>query len=307
MYDVIIIGAGPAGLSAGVYTARRKLKSLILSKDLGGQTAASWEVENYLGYHLISGQDLAEKFKEHLKDFDIELNTGVEVEKLEIVKPKGFVVKTKAGKDYQAKALIIASGKKPRELSVPGEKELKGRGLTYCATCDAPLFKDKIVAVIGGGNSALEAALQLEKIASKIFLLDINPEFGTNTETVLVDKVKTYNKIEIIHNAQTKEILGEKFVQGLIYEDKKAGKTKKLEVQGVFVEIGSVPATDFCKDVVELNQWQEIKIDEHNMTSVEGIFAAGDVTEVAEKQTVIAAGEGAKAGIAAANYLARLK
>lgn len=307
IYEIIIIGAGPAGMSAAIYACRKKLSTLILSKDIGGQTAKSWEVENYLGYSLISGVELSEKFKEHLDQFEcVDFKLGAEVIKLKKIS-KVFEIITKTGEKYQGKTVIIASGKNPRQLNVPGEKEFWGRGLTYCPTCDAPLFKDKVVAVIGGGDSALKATYQLTKIAKKIYLLVRDEKFRKDLDKILLENTTASDKVEVIFNTSTIKISGDKFVKALEYENLATKEKKKLEVQGIFVEIGSIPAVEFCKNLVKLNQGNEIEIDEHNMTSVPGIFAAGDVTKVIEKQTIIAAGEGAKAAIAAANYLSRQK
>ncbi len=307
IYDVIIIGAGPAGMSAGIYCCRKKLTTLILSPNVGGQMAKSWNIESYLGYHLISGVELAEKFRQHLSSFQCaELKLGEEVKTMSKAK-NSFEIETRHGKNYQAKAIIIASGKSPRLLDVPGEQEFLGRGVTYCATCDAPLFKDKVVAVIGGGNSALDAAHQLNKIAKKVYLMVLSENFEQNIDQILLGNIKSSEKIEIIFNAQVTKIIGSNVVNSLEYQDAKTNKTEPMAISGVFIEIGSIPTTDFCKDLVDLNERGEIKVDQHNMSTMPGIFAGGDVTDVIEKQTIIAAGEGAKAAIAAANYLSRQK
>ncbi|MFA6410436.1 MAG: FAD-dependent oxidoreductase [Candidatus Buchananbacteria bacterium] len=307
VYDVIIIGAGPAGMSAGIYCCRKRLTTLILAKDIGGQTAKSWEVENYLGYSLISGADLANKFKEHLDNFKCtESKIGFEIKKLTQSKEL-FTVQSLDGITYQSKTVIIASGKKPRELGLVEEKKFWGRGITYCATCDAPLFKDKVVAVIGGGDAALDAAYQLAKIATKVYLLIKDEKIKENVDKVLLAKVSELEKVEILYQAIATKVFGEKFVSGLEYQNQKTKEIKNIDLQGIFVEIGSIPNVDFCRGLVKLNKKDELIIDEHNMTSAAGIFAAGDVTDVIEKQTIIAAGEGAKAAIAVANYLSRLK
>lgn len=305
LYDVIIIGAGPAGFSAGIYCARDKLKTLIISKDIGGQVAISSEIENYLGFHLTQGPELVKKFEEHLKDFEVEQKIGIEVKKIS-GRFGDFTVATLA-KEFKAKTILLVLGGQHKKLNIPGEEKLAGQGVSYCAVCDAPFFKDKAVAVIGGGNSALEAVHFLDKIAKKIYLVNIDDKFGDQADPLLVDRVKECKEAEVILNAQTKEILGPKRVTGIKYLDKNTGQEKTLAVDGVFVEIGSVPTTDFVKDLVELNQWKEIKIDQHNMTSQEGIFAAGDATEISGKQVIIAAGEGAKAAIGISTYLAKQK
>ena len=300
-YDIIIIGAGPAGLTAGVYCARKKLKTLVVSKDIGGQATLSSDVDNYLGYHLITGVELVQKFEEHVREFDIKLEIGVETRNIKKIND-GFEVSTE-NENYQGKAVIITSGKLPRMLNIPGEKEFLGRGVTYCATCDAPLFPKKDVAVIGGGNSALDAAIQLTKIANKIYLININPTLIG--DEIMQEKITAASNVEVLNNTETKKISGNVFVEEIEVLDKNSKQQKKLKVQGIFIEIGSIPSTSFVKDMVKTNELGEIKIDSRNMTNIEGIFAAGDVTDVIEKQIIIAAGEGSKAALAAYEYLVK--
>jgi len=301
MYDLIIIGAGPAGLTAAIYAARKKLSTLVLSKDVGGQAALSWEVENYLGYNLISGAELVMKFREHVEKFGVEFREGAEVNSL--VKTDDSFEVSAGDERFQANAVIIASGKNPMRLNVPGEKEFAGRGVAYCATCDAPLFQDKDVAVVGGGNAALDAAFQLTKIANRIYLVNVNKELGG--DEVTRGKVKKSDKVEILNNTETVGIKGEKFVSAMVV--KESDKSREIPVQGIFVEIGSVPAVEFLQGLVELNESNEIKVSNSNETSVPGIFAAGDCTDVPEKQIIIAGGEGAKAALSAYGYLVRRK
>lgn len=301
VYDCIIIGAGPAGMSAGVYLARRQLKTLILSKDIGGQAAWSSDVENYLGYYLISGPELASKFAGHLKDFNVTLKEGIDVTKIEGQAPNCLVT-TKQG-TFRAKTILVASGKVPRKLNVPGEQEFLGKGVIYCATCDAPLFRDKVVAVIGGGNSALDAALQLDKIAAKIYLINLTAEFTPTADKVMVQKIAASPRVEIHHLSKTVEIIGEKFVTDLVIEHTETHEQKRIPLQGIFIEIGSEPSVSYLPAAIKLNDWHEIIIDDHNMSSIPGIFAAGDVTNVIEKQVIIAAGEGAKAALGVSRFL----
>lgn len=296
MYELIIIGAGPAGITAAVYAARKKIDFLIISQDIGGQTAISGDVENYTGYQFISGPQLTEKFEEHMRQFKVQLKSPESVTRIE-KKTDFFGVTTNEG-TYQTKTIIIASGKRPRLLNVPGEKEFKNRGVSYCATCDAPLFSKKKVAVIGGGNSALDAALQLIKIAEKIYLININDKLGG--DAIMREKLEASDKVSIYNAAKTQEILGDNFVKAI--KIRQADKDLTLEVQGVFVEIGSVPGVEFI-DFVARNNFGEIKIDAENKTNVSGVFAAGDVTDVLEKQIIIAAGEGAKAVLSVFRYL----
>ncbi|MBW3004955.1 FAD-dependent oxidoreductase [Candidatus Woesearchaeota archaeon] len=300
VYDLIIIGGGPAGLSAAIYAARQKISFIVLTGNIGGQTLWSTEVENYLGFHTMTGEQLVEKFEEHLKEYKIDVH---EQEPVEAVKKKGkaFEVKTKKG-TYQTKTVIIASGKQPRKLNVPGEKELYGKGVTYCATCDAPLYKGKTVAVIGGGNSAIEAAMILEKYAKKIYMLIFGDK--VQGEPVLLDKIKAMKNLEIITKADTKAITGDKFVKGIDFEQNK--KKNSIKVDGVFIEIGLIPNTQFI-DIVEKNEKGEIITNKEMQSSVPGIFAAGDVNDGVEKQIIVAAGEGCVALLEAVRYLQKLK
>jgi thioredoxin-disulfide reductase len=302
MYDLIIIGAGPAGMTAAIYAARRKIRFLVLSLDIGGQMSWSSEIENYPGTTHATGVELTRSFNEHMKVYGIEIRTE---EVLSISKKgKNIVVKTKRT-SYNAKTVIIASGKSPRKLNVPGEENLLGKGVSYCAACDAPLYNDKKVLVVGGGNSGLGAALFLAKYAKQVYLLESMPNI--TGEAYLKDKVFSDKKISIITDTKVKEIFGKSFVTGFSYE--KAGKTMKLEVDGIFIEIGLVTRVDFAK--VKKNKWGEImikrstKTHDENLTSVPGIFAAGDVTDIPAKQIIAAAGEGCKAALAAFDYIHR--
>lgn len=306
LYDLIIIGAGPAGMTAAIYAARSKIKFLIISLDIGGQMSWSSDVENYPGVPDIAGVELTKKFYEHIEEYSIKVKQE-EVVSLEKDKKKNLcIVKTRKN-IYKTKAVIIASGKAPRKLNVPGEENFLGKGISYCAVCDAVLQKNKIVAVIGSGNSGLDASLLLSKYVKKVYLLDIAPKIVG--EPYLRDKVLKNKKITFIGNAKIKEILGGKFVSALNYE--KEGKIEKLEVDGVFIEIGLITKADFTN--VKKNKWGEIMIfrttatHEENMTSEKGIFAAGDCTDIPAKQIIVAAGEGAKAALAAFDYIHRWK
>ncbi|MFA4982429.1 MAG: FAD-dependent oxidoreductase [Candidatus Omnitrophota bacterium] len=300
MYDLIIIGAGPAGITAAVYAARKRLNFLVITQDIGGQAAWSGDIENYTGYQFITGPDLAAKFEEHMRKYKIDVKEGEEALEADRI-GSAVVVRTNKGK-YEAKTLIIASGKVSKELGVPGEKEFKNKGLTYCATCDGPLFAGKDVAVIGGGNSALDASLQLIKIAKKVYLIDINPSLGG--DAVMRDKVEKSNVVTIMNKTVVTTIVGDKMVTGVkVISD---GKEDLLAVQGIFVEIGLIPNSNFANDVKK-NQYGEIVVNCKNETNIQGVFAAGDVTDVPEKQIVIAAGEGSKAALSAFKYLNQTK
>lgn len=298
IYDLIIIGAGPAGITASVYAARKNLSFLVISLDIGGQTAWSGDIENYTGYQFITGPELTQKFQEHMRQYDIALKENEEVLELE---KSGQVCLVKTNKaNYQSRAVIIASGKKSRELGVSGEKEFKNHGLTYCATCDGPLFAGKVVSIIGGGNSAIDAALQLIRIAKHVYIINITDQLSA--DQIMLQKVKEAGNVTILNNHQVTAVLGDKFVQGIKIKYK--DNEQELAVEGVFVEIGLIPNSTFAKNV-EKNTRNEINIDLSNQTNIPGIFAAGDVTDVLEKQIIIAAGEGSKAALSVFRYLAQ--
>lgn len=303
MYDLIIIGAGPAGMTAGVYAARKQLKTLVLSENIGGQTLLSSAVENYLGYIYISGIDLAQRFKEHLDKFDIEITYEMVISLK--LPDKQFELQTREGKKYTTPAVIVASGKSPRTLNIPGEKEFAGRGVTYCSTCDAPLFRDMNVAVIGGGNSGLDATIQLSKLSPKIYLIEYSSVL--KADEVFQEQAGAAKNVKILTNTEILAIKGHKMVESIVVKNRQTGELRELPVKGVFVEIGLTPNVNFIPKEVALNQRNEIKVDERCKTNLEGLFAAGDVTDVPEKQIIVAAGEGSKAALAAYEYLIRAK
>lgn len=298
-YDLIIIGAGPAGLTAAVYAARKKLDTLIISGNVGGQTILAPSVENYMGYQYITGQELTRKFEEQVRQFPIPLLIGDEVTKLS-VEDNFFAVLTSNGKKFEGKAVIIASGRRARSLNVPGEKELMGRGVSYCATCDAPLFGGMDVAVIGSGNPAITAVNDLTKYARKIHSI---VRVSVKADPVLVEKVEKSGRVEFLSGYAVREIRGKDKVEGIVIRQIKDDKEVVLDVGGVFIEIGALPNVEFAKDVVKFNELKEIEVDCYCKTSVAGVFAAGDVTNAPEKQIIVAAGEGAKAALSAYRYL----
>lgn len=291
-YDVIIIGGGPAGLTAGIYTSRRALKTLLISKDIGGQASKTFEIENYPGVPKVTGPELTTTMKEQAEKFGTEFLFD-EVSSISS-ENNVFTVKT-LSKTATSKTIILASGKKPRELGVPGEHEFKGKGVCYCATCDAPFFKGKDVVVVGGGNSALDAAIYLTKFASKVYLVH-RSDF--RAEQVMIDEVKKHDQIEVILPDEVVKIEGENKVSSVTL---KSGK--KLSVQGVMVEVGYVVDNTILKDLVKLNEKDQIITDDNQATSHLGVFAAGDVTTTQFKQIVISAGEGAKAALAVYEYI----
>ncbi|MFH1125914.1 MAG: FAD-dependent oxidoreductase, partial [Candidatus Altiarchaeota archaeon] len=236
MYDMVIVGAGPAGITAAIYAARKKLKTLVISKNVGGQAALSGSIENYTGYQLIPGTELAEKFHEHIHSFGVEHAENEEATSIE-KKGSQFFVKTNKS-EYQSRTIVLALGGKPRLMNVPGEREFKNKGITYCATCDAPLFAEKDVTVIGGGNSALDATIQLMSIAKKIYLITINNELVG--DSVMIEKVKNSRRVEVLTNTETKEFIGEDFLKQIHLAVNK--KERAIDVEGAFIEIGWTPA-----------------------------------------------------------------
>ncbi len=303
MYDVIIIGSGPAGMTAAVYTSRKRLDVLIISENVGGQAMYSSEIDNYLGYKYITGEELVEKFSEHINSFGIKQEFA-QVTSLR-VEDGIFTVGACNGGEFKAKSVIIASGKTPRMLGVPGEKEYLGKGVAYCATCDAPMFEGLDVAVAGGGNSALDAAIQLMKIARKVTIIEKGPRLIA--DEIFRDKVTAAPNVEILTGTTIVEIRGSKFMESVVVEDGASGERRTLPARGVFIEIGSIPATSYLKDIVDLNANNEVIVNCACHTSLPGLFAAGDVTSVPEKQVIIAAGEGAKAALASYKYLIKLR
>jgi len=303
-YDVIIVGGGPAGMTAALYTSRRGLKTLVVSQDIGGQAAITPEVENYPGFESVGGLELMEKFKKHAEKFGAEFLID-EAQAVNKKEDGNFTVKT-ASENFNTEAVILAFGLSHQHLNVPGEEQLIGRGVTYCATCDAPLFKGKKVAVVGGGNSAVDAAIYLSEIASQVHLIHRRSEF--RAEEFLVNRLSSLTNIEVKLDSVIKEIKGKERVESItvvnVNEDQ---KNEEITVDGVFIEVGLVVKADFIKGLVNLNERNEIKISSACETSVPGIFAAGDVTAVTYKQIVISAGEGCKAALQAYLYLQEKK
>ena len=302
MYDLMIIGGGPAGLCASVYAARKRLKALLISVDIGGQINKTLGIENYLGYQFIEGPELIDKFQTQMSQYPMDQKIGNKVSRLEEIKG-GIEAVSEAGDKYQAKAVIFAAGKSPRKLNVPGEVELPGRGVTYCAICDGPVFAGQRVAIVGGGNSALEAALDMVKIAEHVDLVSLTPLTG---DAILIDKLSDAKNLSIFTEYQTEKIEGQDFTQGMLIKDLKSGKSKQLEVSGVFIEIGQTPNSEAVSGLIELNKWGEVPVNCSCETEVPGLYAAGDVTNVPEKQIIVAAGEGAKAALQVHRYLQRL-
>ncbi len=296
MYDMIIIGAGPAGTTAAVYAARKRLKTVLITQEWGGQSNVSADIQNWIGTPHISGDELAQSFEAHVKEYADDV--------VDIVSParatgvarsdSGFIVTTDKGETYEALTIFLAVGSQRRRLPAKGADEFEHKGLTYCATCDGPLFSGRDVAVIGGGNAGFETAAQLLEYAKSVTLLEYNEDFVA--DEVTVEKLQKNDNFTGITNAETTEILGEQFVTGLTYKDRVSGEEHTLDVGGVFVEIGMIPNTDIVADLVELNERKHIKVDPYTQqTTTEGIWAAGDCTDVLYHQNNIAAGDAVKA------------
>jgi NADH-dependent peroxiredoxin subunit F len=311
MFDLIIIGASAAGSSAAIYAARRSLNFLVIAKDIGGEVALSGEVENWLGIQNIAGFELAKNFQKHVESYGIKIEEGFEVKEIKQEKNHHIIVaKNILGeeKTYETKSVIIASGIHPRKLELPGEKEFKGKGVTYCTVCDGPLFKGKITTTIGAGNSALESALMLSTFVEKGYLLTKYPDTPETNggfpkgENILIDKVKKLKNIEIIYNTKTTEITGTNFVEKVLYTDIITHEEKEINTNGVMVHIGLIPNSDFVT-CGEKTKQKEIQINIRCETNCPGVFAAGDVTNVPFKQISIAAGQGAIAALSAIDYI----
>ncbi len=308
MYDLIIIGGSVAATAAGIYAARRNLNFKIVTKDFGGEVITSGEIGNWPGIIKTDGIALAQQFKEHLKSYNIEPEEGIEVEEITVQPDGTFAI---SAKDLNGKAIsvsgrsvIVATGVHPKELIIPGEREFRGKGVTYCTVCDGPLFAGKITAVIGGGNSALEAGLMLADIAEKVYIINKNPIF--KGDAILLDNLKTKRNVEIIYNAKAKEVVGNEFVTGLKYDDG-AGNENELKVDGIFVHIGVAPNSALVPPETEKNSFGEVVISKNCETNIPGLYAAGDLTDTPFKQIVIAAGQGAVAALSVVNYLNKLK
>ncbi len=300
LYDVTVIGSGPAAVSSAIYAARKGLFTAMIGVKVGGQVLDTNEIENIIGTPKTTGSEYAETLEKHLKEYEIAFKEGHFVKEIK-EDGKDKIVITDDGKIYRTKTVIIATGAKWKTLNIPGEAEYAGKGVHYCSTCDGPFYKGLDVAVIGGGNSGVEAALDLSGIAKSVTLIEFMPEL--KADKVLQEKLSERENIKVILNSATSEVTGTEFVENLKYVNRDTNEKHELKVDGMFVEIGLSARSEIVKDLVEINKFGEIVIDEYNMTSVKGIFAAGDVTTVKQKQIVIAVGEGAKAALGAFEYL----
>ncbi|MGZ4893925.1 MAG: NAD(P)/FAD-dependent oxidoreductase [Halobacteriota archaeon] len=298
LHDVIIVGAGPAGLTAAVYAARKTLKLLLITQNIGGQALYSLDVENYMGYQFISGQDLMDRFEKQVEKYDVKhvFSQVTRVTKENEV----FIIRSTNGDEYRGKTIIVATGKKSRTLDAKGLDSLIGRGVSYCATCDAPLFMGLDVVVIGGGNSAITAAYELMSIARQVYLVNRSP---LKADEIYLGKIRNASNIKCLIGYELIEVTGEDALSAAVLHNLADDSSVTLPVSGVFIEIGLTPNSDMVKGLILLNKNDEIVVSCDCSTSLPGVFAAGDVTNVPEKQIIVAAGEGAKAAISAYKYL----
>ena len=301
-FDVLIVGGGPAGAAAAVYAARKGIRTGVASERFGGQVLDTLGIENFISIKETEGPKFAHALEEHVRDYDVDIMNLQRAKAL--VPGNGLIeVQLESGASLKSKSVIISTGARWREVNVPGEKEFRNKGVAYCPHCDGPLFKGKRVAVIGGGNSGVEAAIDLAGIVGHVTLIEFDT--ALRADAVLQRKLQSLKNVDVFTNAQTTEITGDQKVNGLVYKDRATGELKKVELEGVFIQIGLVPNTDWLKGTVELSKHGEILVDARGQTSVPGVFAAGDVTTVPFKQIIIATGDGAKAALGAFDHLIR--
>ncbi len=299
MYDIIIIGSGPAGMTAGIYAARREMKTLIVGKELGGQVALASEIENYPGFKTISAIELVYKMKDQVEALGVEIK-GAEIKRIE-KKEDGTFELISEQETFQAKTVLIAMGLSPRRLEIDGELEFNGKGVSYCANCDGPLFRDKRVAVVGGGNSALDAAEMLSKIAKEVYLIHRRGEY--RGFEALIEEIIARKNIHELRNSEILKIEGDSKVEKIIVHNNKEKKNQEVQLDGVFVEVGRIAHTDILEDLVERNASNQIIVDELGATKTPGLFAGGDVITSAFKQITVAIGTATTAALSAYQYL----
>jgi len=303
-YDILIVGGGPAGASAAIYSARKGIRTGIVSERFGGQVMDTLGIENFISVKATEGPKLVTALEEHVKEYEVDIMNLQRAKSIQKNDENAlFEVELENGGKLKSKSVIVATGARWRELNVPGEKEFKGKGVAYCPHCDGPLFKGKHVAVIGGGNSGVEAAIDLANIVGHVTLFEFAGEL--KADDILQKRLYSLSNVDVILNAQTLEVLGSDKVNSMIYLDRKTNEKKTIALEGIFIQIGLLPNTDFVKNTVDLSKFGEIIIDSHGQSSLPGLFAAGDVTTVPYKQIIIAMGEGAKASLGAFDYLIR--
>jgi len=305
-YDVIIIGGGPGAVAAGVYAARKSMKAAVIADQIGGQSVVSDGIENWIGEKLIPGPELAKKLTDHLEGYKDAIDLKVPEKVESVTKQDGDYHIVTNKETYITKSLVLCSGGRHRRLGIIGEDKFEGKGVAFCATCDAPFFRDKDVAVVGGGNSGLEAVVDLLPYVNKVYLLVRDD--APHGDPVTLKEVEESDKVTIIPYADSKEVKGDVMVEGLVYEDNKTKESNELAVQGIFVEIGSVPNSEIVKDLVDINDFGEVIVDHRtNATTEDGIFAAGDVTDGPYKQNNIAVGDAIKALLSAYDFAKKKK
>jgi len=302
-FDVLIIGGGPAGASASIYAARKGIRTGVVAERFGGQVMDTMAIENFISVKETEGPKLVAALEEHVKEYDVDVMNLQRANKL-TANGNIIDIRLESGATLSSKAVILATGARWREINVPGEKEYRNHGVAYCPHCDGPLFKGKKVAVIGGGNSGVEAAIDLAGIVAHVTLLEYADEL--RADAILQKKLFSLNNVTVITNAQTTEVIGDgKKVSGLEYKDRASDEVHHVALAGIFVQIGLLPNTDWLKDTIELSQYGEIEVDLHGMTSMPGVFAAGDVTTIPYKQIIMAMGDGVKAALGSFDYLIR--
>ena len=306
LFDVLIVGGGPAGAAAAIYAARKGIRTGIVAERFGGQVMDTMAIENFISVKETEGPKLVMALEEHVKQYEVDVMNLQRAAKVVPGSEDGSVlaeVQLENGAALKAKTVIVATGARWREMNVPGEQQFRGKGVAYCPHCDGPLFKGKRVAVIGGGNSGVEAAIDLAGIVGHVTLLEFADDL--RADAVLQRKLYSLANVTVIKSAQTTEVTGTDKVNGLVYKDRKTDATHRLELEGIFVQIGLLPNTDFLKGTLELTRFGEVIVDAKAQTSVPGVFAAGDCTTVPYKQIIIAMGEGSKAALSAFDHLIR--
>lgn len=305
MYDTIIIGGGPAAVAAGVYAARKKMKTLFVADQIGGQSVVSNEIENWIGEVKIAGFMLAKKLREHIENYKNEIDIKFPARAEKIEKNPDGTFQVKIGEEvFQTKTVVFCAGGRHRKLDVKGEQEFIGKGVAYCATCDAPFFRDQAVAVVGSGNSGLEAVVDLLKYVKKVYLIVRKDTKEVRGDQMTLEEILNDERVEVIDHSVVQEIYGEKMMTGFKLKNLKTDLEKDVEANGLFVEIGSVPNSELVKDLVDLNDWGNVKVDFRTQaTSCAGIFSAGDVTDCPFQQNNIAVGDGTKALLSAYDYV----
>lgn len=301
LYDFIALGLGPAGLNAGLYAHRKGLKTLIVGHRVGGQLLNTADIDNYLGFSNITAQKLIDEFRNHIENSKVPMLTDVLVTNIE-KSADIFIITLNNGKTLQSKTVLYALGGSPRKLKVPGEDRLAGKGVAYCATCDGPFFQDKDVIIAGGGNSAIDATKDLARIAKSVTIIE---KFTISADKTSVEQVAKLPNVTMFEETDVTEIIGDKYIEGIRVFDRKANKERIINTEGLFVEIGSIPNTALLKDLVELNKWGEVIVNNKQETSLKGLYAAGDVTNNWIRQVIVAAADGAKAALEANNYITK--